>query len=108
MHMEAWHKAGRSSAAADAKEHTVNRSARKIGIMALLPAIVGFLGPGDAMARLHARAGSPPGAEPKAQAAAPADSRKADTILVNGAILVFHGIERNDGAGPPKFEQAVA
>ncbi|PYT12970.1 MAG: hypothetical protein DMF51_11940 [Acidobacteria bacterium] len=87
----------------------MNRSTHRIRIMALLLAIVAFPDPGDPMARLRALpAGSPPGTEPKAQAAAPAGSRKADTVLVNGAILVFSGIERNDGAGPPKFEQAVA
>src|SRR5207249_10110368 len=75
---------------ADAKEHTVNRSTHRIRIMALLLAIVAFPDPGDPMARLRALpAGSPPGTEPKAQAAAPAGSRKADTVLVNGAILVF-------------------
>src|SRR5437899_1651856 len=71
--------------------------------------IVGFLCPGEAMARPQARpAGSPPGAEAKASTAAPSGAPKADTVLLTGAILVFHGIERNDGAGPPKFEQAVA
>ena len=40
--------------------------------------------------------------------AAPASPRDADTVLLNGAILVFQGIERNDGASQPKFAQAVA
>ncbi len=40
--------------------------------------------------------------------AAPASPRDADTVLLNGAILVFQGIERNDGARQPKFAQAVA
>jgi len=40
--------------------------------------------------------------------AAPANPRDADTVLLNGAILVFQGIERNDGARQPKFAQAVA
>jgi predicted amidohydrolase YtcJ len=32
----------------------------------------------------------------------------ADTVLLNGKVLVFRGVERHEGAGPPKFEQAVA
>src|SRR2546425_4988772 len=37
-----------------------------------------------------------------------AGPREADTVLLNGAILVFQGgIERNDGARQPKFAQAV-
>ena len=32
----------------------------------------------------------------------------ADTVMLNGAILVFQRIERNDGARQPKFAQAVA
>ncbi len=37
-----------------------------------------------------------------------AGPRQADTVMLNGAILVFQGIERNDGARQPKFAQAVA
>jgi len=33
---------------------------------------------------------------------------EADTVLVNGRILVFEGVERNAGAGEPEFAQAVA
>ena len=32
----------------------------------------------------------------------------ADAILLDGQVLVFSGPERHDGAGPPKFEQALA
>ncbi len=32
----------------------------------------------------------------------------ADTVMLNGAILVFQRIERNDGARQPKFAQAIA
>ena len=32
----------------------------------------------------------------------------ADSILLNGQVLVFTGPERHDGAGPPRFEQALA
>src|SRR3989442_1390929 len=41
-------------------------------------------------------------------AVALAGSRQADTVMLNGAILVFQGIERNGGAKQPKFAQAVA
>src|SRR3989442_5638509 len=41
-------------------------------------------------------------------AVALAGSRRADTVMLNGAILVFQGIERNGGAKQPKFAQAVA
>lgn len=34
--------------------------------------------------------------------------RPADTVMLNGAILVFQGVERNDGARRPKFAEAVA
>jgi len=34
--------------------------------------------------------------------------READTVMTNGRILVFEGLERNAGAGGPKFAQAVA
>src|SRR5439155_9117274 len=39
---------------------------------------------------------------------APAGTPEADTVLLNGAVLVFQGIERNDGARRPTFAQAVA
>ena len=32
----------------------------------------------------------------------------ADSILLNGQVLVFSGPERHDSVGPPRFEQAVA
>ena len=32
----------------------------------------------------------------------------AQTVLLNGKVLVFRGVERHDGAGPPKFERAIA
>ena len=32
----------------------------------------------------------------------------ADMVFTNGAVLVFQGVERHDGGGPPKFAQAVA
>src|SRR5436309_2647056 len=41
-------------------------------------------------------------------AVALAGSRQADTVMLNGAILAFQGIERNGGAKQPKFAQAVA
>ncbi len=37
-----------------------------------------------------------------------ASPRAADTVMLNGAILIFQGIERHDGARQPKFAQAVA
>jgi predicted amidohydrolase YtcJ len=39
---------------------------------------------------------------------APARTSEADTVLLNGAILLFHGVERHDGADKPKFAQALA
>src|SRR2546428_11652013 len=41
-------------------------------------------------------------------AVALAGSRQADTVMLNGAILVFQGIDRDGGAKQPKFAQAVA
>ncbi len=41
-------------------------------------------------------------------AAAEARSPQADTVLLNGEILLFHGVERNQGAERPIFAQAVA
>src|SRR5438093_4697412 len=41
-------------------------------------------------------------------AVALAGARQADTVMLNGAILAFQGIERNGGARQPKFAQAVA
>ena len=46
-----------------------------------------------------------------AQIALAADAPRAapaDSILRNGRILVFSGLERHDGASAPKFEQALA
>ncbi|HKB07108.1 MAG TPA: amidohydrolase [Candidatus Polarisedimenticolia bacterium] len=39
---------------------------------------------------------------------APARAGEADTVLLNGTILLFHGVERHDGAEKPKFAQALA
>src|SRR5262245_12177418 len=44
-----------------------------------------------------------------ARAAAPESvPRPAEMVLVNGAILTFQGVERNDGGGKPKFVEAAA
>ncbi len=63
--------------------------------------MAGLIVLGAAWSRVQAANASPPQAAPPPQ-------RQADTLLLNGAILVFHGIERNEGGGSPQFEQAVA
>ena len=45
---------------------------------------------------------------PQGPIAAPAAARKADTVLLNGAILVFQEVEKGGGSKTPKFAQALA
>jgi predicted amidohydrolase YtcJ len=39
---------------------------------------------------------------------ADAESLRADSVLLNGQVLVFKGPERNDGTGRPEFAEALA
>ncbi len=41
-------------------------------------------------------------------ACATARPREADTVLLDGEVLLSHGTEQNDGSGQPKFAEAVA